>query len=143
MGKQSRRRSKPPTSPPQLVPKTPSDLCEECEFEPDTECGVCMQTPFEPYVKGAKPTNSLACSEGHPVCMECVRKLIRPVPVCSKTCSGMSYTCPFCRANACLTPSHVLSVLAGSSEVAEDMLGCEHGIERFNRQRFERRFSLE
>ena len=141
MGKQSRRR--PPKSTPPRPPPPWMDECVECEFQPDSECGVCMTTKFEPYRKGGKPPNALACSEGHPVCVECVRKLIQPVPVCSKTCSGFSFVCPFCRAKACLTPSHVLSVLVGNSDVAEDMLGCEHAIDKFNRQRFERRFTLE
>lgn len=143
MGKQSRRRAKPSGPPPPLAPPPQRDVCVECAHEPDPECGVCMITKFAPYFKGDKPDNSLACSQGHPVCMECVRKLIRPVPVCSKTCSGFSFTCPFCREGACLTPEHVLAVLAGGTDNARAMLGCEHGIERFNRQRFERRFSLE
>ena len=81
--------------------------CNELEVWYDDEDGSVLRPE----------KNALACCEGHSVCIDCVRKLVRASPNrCGSRCVGFSYACPICRTSACVTRCHIGALITGSWE---------------------------
>lgn len=70
------------------------------------ECPVC----FRELCAGDAPPPALECANGHQVCTECVRVLVRPG---GRQRSRLRYRCPCCRANTGLTLYHMMVLVKG------------------------------
>ena len=79
----------------------------------EEECPVCFCQLYGD-VGVSSTQNSLACSAGHRVCTECMRKLIEPRE------KGWCFRCPLCRRRAALTPYHVAVLLKGTWDKARE-----------------------
>ena len=89
--------------------------CAPVAEEP-AACPVCFE-PFRLYDQGDQcdlPDNALACANGHSLCVGCVSKLLEPTKQCSPECAYLKFTCPICRADACVSNFHSLVLLKGS-----------------------------
>lgn len=96
------------------------DAMENC-------CPVCFYELERPNAS-APPINAMRCNNKHWVCVRCVQKMVDPVKVCSKKCSGFHYTCPLCRAGTCMHDVDVLVVMRGSWKDAGDCFQCTSEI---------------
>ena len=74
-------------------------------------CTICMDTVLAAHPTDDISDNALSCCNEHQICVGCVRRLVKPTKLCSPVCGGFSYTCPMCRTESCLRPSHVLTLL--------------------------------
>ena len=107
--------------------------CGKCQPSPKQKrikakrCPICFETVLAAHPSDSVAENSLGCQNGHLLCMACVKKLIEPTRLCSPTCGGFAYRCPFCRSRACLRPTHVLAVLKGGHAAAQELIDA-----RFN-----------
>ena len=63
--------------------------------------------------------NSLVCPNRHRVCTDCLRRLVEPCGV-EFPATGFCYRCPMCRELTALSRMHVLILICGSWERAED-----------------------
>ena len=81
-------------------------------------CPVCFEKMK--FIDDDSPDNALACSNGHTTCTVCVRKLVKPCSCrhCAKA-SGLSFTCPLCRAEASISSVQLLAVIKDSFVEAE------------------------
>ena len=86
------------------------------------ECPVCLNKLDSGC--DAQPC-ALACPNGHHVCIECVRVLIRPG---GKQRTRLCYRCPCCRAVAGLTPYHMMVVVKGSWRKARQVFEEEQEV---------------
>lgn len=87
--------------------------CAPVAEEP-AACPVCFE-PFRPPGDQCDlPDNALACANGHSLCVGCVSKLLEPTKQCSPECAHLKFTCPICRADACVSNFHSLVLLKGS-----------------------------
>lgn len=103
-------------------------------------CSICCESTIVAHSEDRVADNSLGCSNGHLICMPCVRKLVKPGRLCSYSCSGFQYTCPMCRSVACLTPTHVLAVIKGSQAKAHELVDAAFCCpDQFDTQRVVRR----
>ena len=100
-------------------------------------CPVCMDTVLAAHEVGGIADNAVGCSNDHQICTGCARRLTVPTELCSPTCGGFMYPCPICRAECCLRPSHVLVLLRGSHEAANELVNKDFDDQdEFDAQRF-------
>ncbi|MDC0526260.1 hypothetical protein OAO87_04580, partial [bacterium] len=92
---------------------------------PQDECPVCF-CELRGDVGGVVRNNSLACPVGHLVCTDCLRKLVEP---CEEECTGLSFRCPMCRAQAGMTPYQMMVMIKGSWRGARDAFEDERHVE--------------
>ena len=68
----------------------------------------------------------VGCENRHAVCMSCARKLVYVAGPCGCTnkamcyCTGIELNCPLCRCRCRMQPRHVLALLKGSWESAQE-----------------------
>jgi hypothetical protein len=76
------------------------------------QCPVCFD-PFEGK-DGPPYDNSLGCSNKHPICVPCMRVLVRPNLLAKRGEPGFEFTCPICREESLLDDSHIMVLVKGS-----------------------------
>ena len=92
---------------------------EEDEYIEEQTCDICFDTILFGYYKKKdfSPDNATVCENGHALCMECIKKIIKPKNyLCDddENCCGFYYTCPICRIDACVGRHQTFSILKGS-----------------------------
>ena len=89
-------------------------------------CDICFDTILARYNPSIDiiPDNSISCSNKHQICMECIKKLIKPKNgFCTEdgarmdNCCEFNYTCPMCRESNCVGRSQIYSIMKGSWKV--------------------------
>ena len=110
MGKQSKTKTKTKTN--------KQDIYVE-----EKPCDICFDTILARHLKGEHyPDNGTTCPNAHTICMECVKKLIKPATrFCGdndEDCCGFCYRCPICREDSCVDRYQLFAIMKSSHKVA-------------------------
>lgn len=91
----------------------------------DPQSRVCPVCWDEDAYDASGAILGVGCNRGHAVCVSCARKLAYVAGPCfckdkqSCFCTGLVMPCPLCRTQCHLQPRHVLALLRGSWEEAQ------------------------
>ncbi len=85
---------------------------ETRENSVDTMCPVCLVDDAAREPCGA--LKGLSCSSGHAVCIDCVRKLVKPCAPGCQCSMKMHYPCPICRVQCSISPYHAMALIKGN-----------------------------
>ena len=92
------------------------------------ECPVCY-CPLRGNVCGVvSDNNSLRCPAGHGVCVDCMRRLVEP---CHTASTGFCVRCPMCREVSALSRLHVMVLIYGTWERAEERFESEAAVRKW------------
>ena len=125
MGKQSKTKTKTKTN--------KQDIYVE-----EKPCDICFDTMFARHLKQeSHPDNGTACPNAHTICMECVKKLIKPkIYFCNdqgdrrEECCGFCYRCPLCREDACVDRYQLFAIMKSSHKVArKEFILCDEELD--------------
>lgn len=94
----------------------------------EAHCPVCFEVIAD-AAKNDLPDNALSCPRGHLVCTRCVAKLVVPTKKCSPACIGFQFSCPLCRAEACVSKLHLMVLAKNSWRTASAMFPCANKME--------------
>ena len=62
--------------------------------------------------------DGITCPSGHAVCIDCMRRLIKPCK--QNVFTGLCYDCPICRSKVSITPLQNMVLVKGSWRTVED-----------------------
>ena len=106
--------------------KTKTKTNKQNNYIEETPCDICFDTILARRMKLTTPENGTTCGNGHSICMECAKKLIKPsICFCAEEkrgrnddCCGFYYCCPICRMDACVNRYQLYAILKSSHKVA-------------------------
>jgi hypothetical protein len=89
----------------------------KAKIEAETEACMCVCCQVAPAIGPCGCILGLNCSNGHAVCIDCARRLVRQCPHCVR--GHLTYKCPMCRAACGLNQHAVLTLIKGSHHEAK------------------------
>lgn len=89
----------------------------------DAQCPVCFDV-LKASVANDLEDNALACPQGHKLCTRCVANIVVAGEKCSPECIGFQFSCPLCRAPACVNKLHMMVIAKNSWCKAHAMFPC-------------------